>query len=308
MAPKDAAKHLIGKKCIAIVTGAGISAASGIPTFRGDNGFWSRSYGGVTDPMVIMTQKFFYKNPELVWEWHFDFIELLEKCKPNKSHYELLKFQEYCLKQTKGEVQCHLITQNIDDFDAQIIKASKTMTPSPIVKQEGSLDFAITPHIIEMHGNVRYMHCSDENKECAKPFFKSPGLEEVSDRKNHVPKCATCGAPMKPHAMFFDEAYSEHYYKAQTTRDMELDIDLLIVIGTALATGGAKGMVLRALDAQKIPVIEINMDPIVNEGYTINVAGKSEVVLEQMFSKFYDLVGVPRPKPTSAVLPKRKAT
>jgi Sir2 family len=67
MTGKEAAKLLVGKKCFAIVTGAGISAASGIPTFRGDNGFWTRSYGGITDPMKVLTEKFFYANPSLVW-------------------------------------------------------------------------------------------------------------------------------------------------------------------------------------------------------------------------------------------------
>jgi NAD-dependent SIR2 family protein deacetylase len=50
MKPKEAAKYLAGKKNILILTGAGISAASGIPTFRGDNGFWKKSYGDETDP------------------------------------------------------------------------------------------------------------------------------------------------------------------------------------------------------------------------------------------------------------------
>jgi NAD-dependent SIR2 family protein deacetylase len=54
---------LVGKKNIMIITGAGLSAASGIPTFRGDNGFWSRSYGGITDPTEILTKEFFRKNP-----------------------------------------------------------------------------------------------------------------------------------------------------------------------------------------------------------------------------------------------------
>ena len=53
--PKDAAKHLIGKKKIVILTGAGLSAASGIPTFRGDNGFWTKAYGDESDPTVILT-------------------------------------------------------------------------------------------------------------------------------------------------------------------------------------------------------------------------------------------------------------
>jgi len=96
VSPKEAAKHLVGKKNIMIITGAGLSAASGIPTFRGDNGFWSRSYGGVTDPTEILTYTFFVKRPQLVWQWHFDFIELADKCKPNQGHKAILKFQEHC--------------------------------------------------------------------------------------------------------------------------------------------------------------------------------------------------------------------
>ena len=65
--PKEAAQYMVGKKNIVIVTGAGLSAASGIPTFRGDNGFWKQSYGGVTDPTEILTYRFFKDNPQLVW-------------------------------------------------------------------------------------------------------------------------------------------------------------------------------------------------------------------------------------------------
>jgi Sir2 family len=65
--PVEAAKYLVGKKNVMIVTGAGVSAASGIPTFRGDNGFWSRSYGGVTDPTEILTNRFFSERPDFVW-------------------------------------------------------------------------------------------------------------------------------------------------------------------------------------------------------------------------------------------------
>ncbi len=73
---KDAVKYLKGKKNIMILTGAGLSAASGIPTFRGANGFWTQKniYNGYTDPEEILKMSTFMKDPAVVWKWHFDFI------------------------------------------------------------------------------------------------------------------------------------------------------------------------------------------------------------------------------------------
>ncbi len=67
MSAKEAAKYLVEKKKVMILTGAGLSAASGIPTFRGDNGFWSKEYGGETDPSKILTLSYFEENPALNW-------------------------------------------------------------------------------------------------------------------------------------------------------------------------------------------------------------------------------------------------
>ena len=85
-----------------------------------------------------------------------------------------------------------------------------------------------------MHGNVYYMHCSNETRECSKRFYKAPHMSEIKDKKSHVPRCGECSCPMKPHCMFFDESYNECYYRDITTRMMEKDMDAFIVIGTAL--------------------------------------------------------------------------
>ena len=79
MTAREAAKFLIGRKKITILTGAGISAASGIPTFRGQDGFWKekKRYAGEADPTEICTRKFFNKNPMANWEWHYEFIKLM---------------------------------------------------------------------------------------------------------------------------------------------------------------------------------------------------------------------------------------
>ena len=67
---------MLGKKNIMVLTGAGLSAASGIPTFRGANGFWNSKTEEGINPETIMTYKYFHSNPEKNWQWHYDFIKL----------------------------------------------------------------------------------------------------------------------------------------------------------------------------------------------------------------------------------------
>ena len=76
--PEEAGNILKGKKKIMVLTGAGVSAASGIPTFRGQEGFWKqrKTYGGCPEPEKILTKVFFAEHPEATWEWHYDFYEL----------------------------------------------------------------------------------------------------------------------------------------------------------------------------------------------------------------------------------------
>ena len=89
MTPKQAASLLLDCKKITILTGAGISAASGIPTFRGNEGFWSsakKSYCGESNPSDICRRTFFDVNPMAVWEWHYDFLKLVSDKQSNPGH------------------------------------------------------------------------------------------------------------------------------------------------------------------------------------------------------------------------------
>ena len=115
---KEAAKYLKGKKKVAILTGAGISAASGIPTFRGQDGFWkdAKQYAGEKDPMSVLTLEFFGKHPEANWEWHYDFLKLMKDkdVTVNNGHIAVNDFMEYCAlsqdKEPDSQIETLLIT------------------------------------------------------------------------------------------------------------------------------------------------------------------------------------------------------
>ncbi|CDW83229.1 silent information regulator protein sir2 [Stylonychia lemnae] len=296
---ENAAKHMIGKKHIMILTGAGLSAASGIPTFRGVNGFWNRKNeeDREMDPQAIMTYKYFYRQPEKNWQWHHDFIELQKRCQPNKGHHSILKFQEFCQKNRDKNVESFLVTQNVDNYHNQLIKQSKVFYPYGYEEAKGgTADCAFTPNIYEIHGNALYMHCSNEDEECSKIFYKTPPLSELASQTSVVPKCQTCGKNMKPHCMFFDECYTELYYKSTTVENyMDDKMDCLIVVGTALATGFAKRIVNKALDKIECPVIEVNLETSIDIGYNLQVLEKSETALVKLFEEYYRLI-TPKPE------------
>ena len=80
---------LKGSPKITVMTGAGISRPSGVPTFRGEDGLW-KNYRAEE----LATPMAFANDPELVWEWYDWRRELIAKCEPNASHHILAKWSK----------------------------------------------------------------------------------------------------------------------------------------------------------------------------------------------------------------------
>jgi len=117
-------------KSVAVLTGAGESAESGVPTFRGKDGLWNKF-----KPEEIANFDAFIKNPELVWEWYHYRKKLMKEVKPNHGHYALVRFENYF-------PDFSLITQNIDNLHR--VAGSK--------------------NIYELHGNILRNRCVDCNR------------------------------------------------------------------------------------------------------------------------------------------------
>lgn len=89
---------------VLVITGAGVSAESGIPTFRGKDGYWRN-----LDPIKLATPEAFARNPELVWQWYRERRQHIRIAQPNAGHKAIAR-----LAQRAGEFL--LVTQNVDDL------------------------------------------------------------------------------------------------------------------------------------------------------------------------------------------------
>ncbi|MFQ6032074.1 MAG: NAD-dependent deacetylase [Candidatus Zixiibacteriota bacterium] len=122
----ESLKSLLSKETkVVVLTGAGISAESGVPTFRGEDGLWKKFR-----PEELATFDAFMANPQLVWEWYEYRRKIIEEIKPNPAHLALVEFQNYFEK-------FDLITQNVDGLHQQ----------------------AGSKNVVELHGNLKRNKC-----------------------------------------------------------------------------------------------------------------------------------------------------
>ncbi|GMU54059.1 MAG: NAD-dependent protein deacylase [Candidatus Xenobia bacterium] len=126
----EARRTLHRARRIVVLTGAGVSAESGVPTFRGEEGLW-KSYR----PEELASADAFEANPELVWEWYLWRQSVVAGCEPNPAHRALVELERRSSSFT-------LITQNIDGLH----------------QKAGSLN------VEELHGNLWRARCTREGK------------------------------------------------------------------------------------------------------------------------------------------------
>jgi len=150
---------------LAVLTGAGISAESGIPTFRDAlTGLWERFR-----PEELATPEAFLANPKLVWDWYAWRREKVGSAAPNPGHRALAAIEAACA--SRG-ADFTLVTQNVD----------------------GLHQAAGSRHVVELHGSIRRVKCFDHG-------HAALAWEEGGE----VPACARCGSLLRPDVVWFGE-------------------------------------------------------------------------------------------------------
>lgn len=225
---------------IAVLTGAGISAESGVPTFQG--GFW-----GQYSPEELATPEGFQKQPKLVWDWYGMRRNQLKDVQPNPGHAALAAMQQRVPKFT-------LITQNIDGLHQK----------------------AGNHGVIELHGSIHRVKC----------FQEGTLVEHWDDSREQPPRCAHCGAFLRPDVVWFGEMLPQDAIEAaQIAAD---DCDVFFSIGTATHVYPAAALPFDALH-NGATVIEINPDitPLSTRA-THSLRGSSGQILPQLVKAVWD--------------------
>ena len=221
---------------VLVLTGAGISAESGIPTFRGAGGLW-RKY----DATSLATPQAFRQNPALVWEFYHYRRELVLKCEPNAAHAALVKLENQLLNDNK---KFSLVTQNVDDLHFRA--GSKT-----IYRLHGSLFETICTKCKVRKHNVDSPICKGlEGKGL-------PEAEDISIPLKDLPRCDECGGLIRPGVVWFGESLDQSVL--EKVDELVNECDLCFVIGTSSVVYPAAAFAPQ-VSARGKPVVEFNVE------------------------------------------------
>ncbi|CAG8559222.1 1863_t:CDS:2 [Ambispora leptoticha] len=211
-------KVLNSSKHIVALCGAGLSAESGIPTFRGEGGLW-RQFSAIelADPNA------FKRNPSRVWQFYHYRRELVMKKSRNRAHKALIEFSKKVNSAKPRTQTFSVITQNVDGL----------LTTS-ISDDVNGID-----NLIEMHGTLfktRCTACGDIRSNRDSPIV--PALQGNEDLSldadiplDQLPRCSLCTGLLRPHVVWFKESLDSMVFEKI---QIELDrCDLMLVIGTS---------------------------------------------------------------------------
>ena len=202
---------------VLVITGAGVSAESGIPTFRGNEGYWRN-----LDPAKLATPEAFARDPKLVWEWYRERRQRIRTAQPNTAHTAIAK-----LAQHAGDFL--LVTQNVDDLHARAGLPKEKM--------------------VQIHGDIFVTKCSRCDFEQEHP--PSPRLQRTSEQEQEsrdcgIPRCTKCDELMRPGVVWFGERLPlKELQRVESYLDRG-PCDLVVVAGTTATFGYIIDWALRA--------------------------------------------------------------
>ena len=251
-------RRLRDARRLTILTGAGVSAASGVPTFRGADGLWKN-----VRPEELATAAAFRRDPSLVWEWYHWRRERIAQCEPNPAHRVIAEWSR--------RDGCSVITQNVDDLHLR----------------------AGTQRLVRLHGSIWDLQCwdacgqptwRDEHvawRTAGRPRLHQPDMDSGTGGPAGCPRCPSCGGLARPAVVWFGEPLDAADVDAALAA---CDCEVFLTVGTSAVVYPAAGFVH---EAARLGAFTGEVNPDVtpaSSAVDIVIRGAAEDILPKLFS------------------------
>jgi NAD-dependent deacetylase len=242
---EDAAELFRKAKRVVVLTGAGISTPSGIPDFRSEgSGLWSRD-----EPMEVASLNTFRTAPERFFHWFRPLASQIFYARPNLAHEALAEYEHAGHPKT-------ILTQNIDGLHQK----------------------AGSGHVVEMHGTLQTLSCTQCYRQFASSDFLLPFIENGA-----IPRCQNCHGVLKPDVILFGEQLPQRAW--QSAQRAARQCDLMLVAGSSLEVMPVAGLPLQALDSGAHLIVINNTQTYVNVRADIVITENVATVLPEIIKR-----------------------
>ena len=243
------ASHLKTAERVLFVTGAGLSADSGLPTYRGVGGMYDDADTPEGVPIeAVLSGGMFGRDPALVWKHILQIERACRGARPNRGHEVMAALQE------RAEVV--VLTQNVDGLH----------------RAAGQRD------VIEIHGRVSALMCTScDHRETVEDY------SELTFERG-VPRCAVCTGVRRPEVVLFDELLPE-VALARLQQELARGFDVVLSVGTSSGFPYIAAPVALQVQAQR-PAVEINPgETDISQLVTHRLVGRAAVMLDELWQR-----------------------
>jgi NAD-dependent deacetylase len=256
---KKARDLMASAKSLCVLTGAGISAESGLKTFRDGGGLWENHT--IED---VATPEGFLRDPELVWRFYNARRKAADVATPNPAHLALSRLEMGFKRQR------HMKTPKASSkgvLSRERLVATMTLLTQNI---DGLHQQAGSQNVVELHGSIWKVQCTD----CGVVSTDFPIELPVP------PVCAICDALLRPHVVWFGEPLDAEVIS--TAEAAVRACDLFLVVGTSAVVQPAASYPFIA-HRRNVPVIEVNLEPtLVSTIAEVSLIGKAGDILPKI--------------------------
>ncbi len=228
LAHVEAVRELVSRaRGLVILTGAGVSADSGIPTFRSAGGLWGRHR-----PEDLATPEAFARDPRTVWAWYEERRRGILRSTPNPGHRAIARALLH-----RDDVT--LVTQNVDGLHHRAL--TEVAADQRAGSDAGTRSGGALPRVLELHGNLLRSRCSECGAVDAQ--YREVDAQSIAT----LPRCVSCDGLMRPDVVWFGELLDQGVLASAFEAASASEV--CVVVGTSAVVYPAAGIPLATLEA-----------------------------------------------------------